>query len=361
MSVGPEGTSPYTRGTMETGTLGERRQVEVEIDDLYAEAKQTLSQSANRLRALTERLREVYADELDRWQEQQGPADRDAGADGQQVGRVGRARRLLSRLEVVTQELEERWRFLERGLAGESATGRSAADASAAPEPQRRDMAMRILEAQEEERALLAEELHDGPAQALSNATFQAEIVQRALRSDPVAAAVELEALRLTLAREMERMRGFIHQLRPAVDESGGLAAGLTDAAERLASEAGMDVRIDLSAPEEALAPPQRVAVLRVALEAMRNARKHSGASHLLVTTRVEPAQPPASSSWLLEVTDDGHGFSMDEVLEQSSRRHFGLRFMRDRARLVGASLEIVSDHVAGTTVRLRLDPRERS
>ena len=177
---------------------------------------------------------------------------------------------------------------------------------------------------------MLAEELHDGPAQALSNATFQAEIVDRALRHDPVLAAVELEALRLNLAREMKRMRGFIHQLRPAVNEAGGLRT-------------------------------QRVAVLRVALEAMRNARKHSGASHVLVITRVEPARPPAGSSWLLEVTDDGHGFSMDEVLEQSSRRHFGLRFMRDRARLVGASLEIVSDHVAGTTVRLRLDPRERS
>ena len=153
---------------------------------------------------------------------------------------------------------------------------------------------------------MLAEELHDGPAQALSNATFQAEIVDRALRHDPALAAVELEALRLNLAREMKRMRGFIHQLRPAVHESGGLRTGLTDAAQQLASEAGMDVRVDLAAPEEALAPPQRVAVLRVALEAMRNVRKHSGASHVLVTTRVEPARPPAGSSWLLEVTDDG-------------------------------------------------------
>ena len=344
MSAGPGGTSPYTRDTMETGTLGERRQVEVEVDDLYAEAKQTLSQSANRLHELTERLREAYGEELDKWQEQSGLEGRDAGADGQDAGRAGRARRLLSRMEVVTSELEEDWRFLERGLAAESMAGRSAADASTFSEPLRDDTAMRIFDALEEERTLLAEELHDGPAQALSNATFQAQIVDRALRHDPALAAVELETLRLNLAREMKRMRGFIHQLRPAVNEAGGLKTGITDAAQLLASEAGMDVQVDLAAPEEALAPPQRVAVLRVALEAMRNARKHSGASHLLVTTRVEPAQPPAGSSWLLEVTDDGHGFSMDEVLDQSSRRHFGLRFMRERARLIGARLEIISN-----------------
>ena len=127
-------------------------------------------------------------------------------------------------------------------------------------------------------------------------------------------------------------------------------------------TETGIGVEIDLTAPEELLDVPARTAVLRVALEALRNVRKHSGAAHVRLTTRLEAdAEPSGQTWWVLEVQDDGRGFSMDEVADQTGRRHFGLRFMRERAQLVGGWLEIVSEAAAGTTVRLRLDPRERS
>src|SRR5664279_1542577 len=90
-------TSPYTRPTMETGIRGDRR---ADVDALYTEAQQALTQSANRLRALTERLREVHATELEEARRAADP--RSSGADeagrDQQAMDTARAGQLLSRL-----------------------------------------------------------------------------------------------------------------------------------------------------------------------------------------------------------------------------------------------------------------------
>jgi two-component system sensor histidine kinase DegS len=220
------------------------------------------------------------------------------------------------------------------------------------------DIARLILEAREQERAHIAEELHDGPAQALANAIFRLEVIDRAIRSRSGGAPDELCELRTLLEREMDRMRAFIHQLRPSTDDPAVLASAVGDAADRLVAETGIAVDVDLAAPEAMLDLPRRTAVLRVALEALRNSRKHSGAARVRVSTRLEPSPVgDGHPSWILEVADDGRGFAVDEPGAKPARRHFGLRFMRERAQLVGAALEIVSDHAAGTIVRLKLDP----
>ena len=356
----PSGNA-YTPRTMETGIRGDRR---ADVDALYTEAQQALTQSANHLRTLTERLRELHAEELEtarRPAEPRSSGAREVGRD-QQAMDAARAGQLLGRLELITRDLEDDWRFLERGQQGEwTSSGRGSVDEAHVERPANLVEARLVLESQEQERTRLAEELHDGPAQALSNAVFRVHIVERALRSDPVLAAAELNTLGVVLERETDRLRDFIRQLRPSLQEPGDLGSVLTDAADQLRSETDTGVDIDLSAPEELLDVPARTAVLRVALEALRNVRKHSGAKRVRLITRLEAAEPPGHDWWILEVQDDGRGFSLDEVALQAGRRHFGLRFMRERAQLVGGWLEIVSGAAAGTTVRLKLDPRERS
>jgi len=331
---------------METGTQGGRRAPDIE--SLYAEAEALLSRSANELRAITERLRQGLAKN---------------GAPAEDTVRGGpRARALLSRLEITTRDLEDSWRFLERGMTGEwSDSGRAFVDQPGFQEAEGSRIAKRILEAKEGERLRLAEEIHDGPAQALANVSFQVEIIERMLVRDPSAASGELQAMRRTTDRELRKMRSFIHELRPNLDDAGGLAAALADTVERLTGETGIVVELDLQAPEDGLDLDGRTAVLRVAQEALRNVGKHAGAQHVIVATRQHPRTDGSPGPWVLEVRDDGRGFSVDEVLERSARRHFGLRFMRERAQLVSGDLEIVSDVVAGTTVRLRLEPGERS
>jgi signal transduction histidine kinase len=353
------GTTAYTPATMDAGTLRERRGPDV--DTLYAEVGSLLSRSANELRAITDRLREDYgraASERD-----DAPAPSAAPGDhSDPVVELARARSLLARLEIVTHDLEDSWRFVERSVVGTwSEPGPVFVDRPAYPGSEGSRIAKRMLEVQEQERARLAEEIHDGPAQALANVAFQVEIVERQLDRDPVAASAELAAMRRMIDRELRKMRGFIHELRPSLDDAGGLASALSDTVDRLSAETGIEVRMDLQAPEDWLDLDGRTAVLRIAQEALRNVGKHADAQHVIVVTRLSPAAGPSGSGWVLEIQDDGRGFSVDEVLEQSARRHFGLRFMRERAALVNGNLEIASDEASGTTVRLRLEPRERS
>ena len=69
----------------------------------------------------------------------------------------------------------------------------------------------------------LAQEIHDGPAQALSNAIFQAEYIERVAPTDPTTAAAEMRTLRELLRRELANVRDFISQLRPPVLDELGL------------------------------------------------------------------------------------------------------------------------------------------
>jgi signal transduction histidine kinase len=344
---------------MEMGTLGERRQAE--FDSLYAEAKQALGAGANQLRMVTERLRQAYAADL---LEFQAGAEAGAGMTERRMeaGGLARAKALLARLELTVRDLEQSWLFLERGVGGPwKGTGRSAADEPEGELPVRGVAAMQILEAQEAERAHVAEQLHDGPAQGLSNAAFQVEIIDRVLRADPAAAHEELKALRDQLQREVERMRGFIHQLHPMLGDDGGLDSALGELAEGM-DEEGIPVVIELHAPQDMLDPAVSTAVLRVAQEALRNIRKHSLATSVRITTFLESSRKDRSpDTWVLEVKDNGQGFSVDETLDRTPKRHFGLRFMRERAQLIGARLDIVSDPATGTTVRLALEPGKRS
>jgi signal transduction histidine kinase len=337
---------------MRESTLGERRGPDVTA--LYAEAEALLSRSANELRAITERLREAVATG------NVSPSDAHPVPD--RLAEVAHARSLLTRLELTTHGIEDDWRFLERGAVGEwSDDGRGLADQTSFTGTDGIRIAKRILEVQEQERARLAEEIHDGPAQALSNTVFGLEIADRQLVVDPDAARAELWRLRATVQRELERMRGFIHELRPSLDGQDALAQAIADSAERLSTDTGVEVELDLTAPEADLDLDRRTAVLRVAQEALRNVGKHAGARRVVVTTRLAPDATAGGPTWILEVQDDGKGFAIEEALEQSPRRHFGLRFMRERAQLVNASLEITSEGAAGTTVRLRLEPVEGS
>jgi signal transduction histidine kinase len=343
---------------MEMGTLGEPR--EATLDALYAEAKQVLSQSANQLRVLTDRLRHAHSTAEAHWQGSGlevhgGSTDATAGS-----AELAKGRQLLSRLELAVRDVEQCWLFLERGGGKDRDDGRANTEGLSGSTIEL--LARNVLEAQEEERTRIAEELHDGPAQALANAAFQVEVIDRTLRDDASAAALELAALRSLLDRELDRLRGFIHQLRPPLLDDGGLDRALEENAQRLVAEVGLIAEVRLDAPTSVLDGQDRMAVLRVAQEAMRNVRKHAGADRVWLVTSYEPG-PDASGAtgWVMEVRDDGRGFDVESAMSVTDRHHFGLRFMRERTTLIGGRLEILSEPGRGSVVRLTLEPGERS
>ena len=85
-----------------------------------------------------------------------------------------------------------------------------------------------------------------------------------------------------------------------------------------------------------------------MAQEALQNVRKHASASTVTVSTALD------GDSWILEVRDDGRGFDAGAVAARG-RSNFGLQFMRERAELIGARLDIRSRPDGGTVVRLAI------
>jgi two-component system sensor histidine kinase DegS len=207
---------------------------------------------------------------------------------------------------------------------------------------------MRIVEAQEAERARLAQEVHDGPAQSLSNAIFQVEYIERVIGQDQRLAATELRFLRELLRRELGEMRTFISQLRPHVLDELGLDGALRDAIDTSSAVIGAQISADLTGPSHRLSDAQQTVVLRVLQEALQNIRKHAGAQTIEVSTRLEGRE------WVLEIRDDGRGFDISAVAARG-RRNFGLQFMRERAELIEARLDVRSRPESGTVVRLAI------
>jgi two-component system, NarL family, sensor histidine kinase DegS len=352
---------PYTREQMDAARAA-TNPVGGGFDGLHAEAKAALASSANTLRAIRERYSAAYVEQQAAWLalRRQIEARDGALADGPEVG-AGRAadaqareareelqsirtdlgshQAELSRLEMAIRNIESIWLFLERGdtsLIAPPSSGPAA------------DLNMRIVQAQEAERARLARDVHDGPAQALSNAIFQVEHIEKLVGEDVRLARTELHFLRELLRRELGDVRGFISQLRPPLIEGLGLNGALKDTIAHLASISGVPMESDLQAPVERLDHASQTVVLRVVQEALQNIRKHASASKVTVATRAE------DGDWVLEIRDDGRGFDIASVASRG-RRNFGVQFMQERAELIGARFDVRSQPNEGTVVRLAI------
>lgn len=368
-------SDPYTQGSMEPSRAGTDAR-DSRFDGLHAEAKAAVGYSANTLKSVRERYREAYSESLGRWQElrdaldavDRGPTDgtqmqtgtapvdraahaAEAGADDARrralrgdvewlTADIGERQAELAKLEVAERTLERAWLFLERGDATLLTEVSGPATAG--------DYQMRIVEAQEGERSRLAQEIHDGPAQALSNTIFQVEYIERVIESDPLLARTELRFLRELLRRELGDVRAFISQLRPVLLDQLGLDGAISDTVEHMRTLTALDITTDLAAPTTQLSDGQRTVALRVAQEALQNVRKHAAATNVAVVTRLD------EDGWVLEVRDDGRGFDIGAVAARG-RRNFGLQFMRERAELIGARFDVRSRPDGGTVVRLAI------
>jgi two-component system, NarL family, sensor histidine kinase DegS len=381
----------YTRGRMDAARSSDdtRPVRDARIDGLRAEASEAVGHSANTLRAVSQQYRTAYADELARWQalrdeldsielgrpeaiarlrsvpnladadggarHRRAPASQSAAA-AEPFAAETRVRTLRAEVEALGQELglqQTELAKLEIALQNLEATkvlleGGDSGLVSADPEGLPTDVQMRIVEAQESERSRLAQEVHDGPAQVLSNAIFQVEYIERVIDADQRTARTELRFLRDLLRRELGSVRTFISQLRPPELDELGLDGAIADAIGRVTALTGLAIGSDLEAPEERLNEAQQTVVLRVLQEALQNVRKHGAASAVTVASAID------GDDWVLTVRDDGRGFDVGAVAARG-RRNFGLQFMRERAELIGARFEVHSRPDGGTLVRLAI------
>ncbi len=209
-----------------------------------------------------------------------------------------------------------------------------------------RALARRVVQSQEEERAHLARELHDGTSQTLVSTKLLIEAAVDALDREQHTQPALGKALQ-RLNDSLTEVRRLSHRLRPALLDTLGLPAALAHLAQEfsdpgpLAVQVAVGVTADSPAPE--LPDEVKTALFRVAQEALTNVHKHAHAR------QVEISLDFMGGGVQLEVRDDGQGFD-DSALQHDPQRGIGLRNMRERLEALGGHLAVRSD-TAGTRI----------
>ena len=197
-----------------------------------------------------------------------------------------------------------------------------------------------------EERNRLAREIHDTLAQSLLTLTFQLRAARGLIAAEPDRAAAELLAAETNARTALEEARRSVWNLGPAALETGSLIEALQG--ETDPRRAGMPCRLVVSGASRPLAADVQLALLRVAQEAISNARKHAQGSH--VEIRLEFLD----DSVALSVADDGTGFDPAVVDQRATASGgFGLSSMAERLRRLGGGFRIASGpgNEPGTTI----------
>jgi signal transduction histidine kinase len=211
-----------------------------------------------------------------------------------------------------------------------------------------RELMQRLLSAQEEERRRIAQDLHDHAGQVMTALIIQlGHLLSRLDRVDRATLTVELERLRDIAEHGLDEVHKLVYDLRPSILDDHGLGPALRTYADTHLRPAGLEVDLKMMGMEERLPRDIETAAYRIVQEAAANTLRHAEAKRLEI--RLDQR-----NDWLVVmIRDDGKGFDSEEVPQ--IRKSLGLQGMRERAELVGGSLQILSAAGAGTTVLARL------
>ncbi len=193
-----------------------------------------------------------------------------------------------------------------------------------------------------EERRRLAREIHDGIAQELASMGYAVDDLAARARYLPDLEA-DLKTLRSELTRVITELRLSIFDLRSEVQTTVGLGTALSDYVRQVGASSNLTVHLVLDETPMRLPIDSETELLRIAQEAVTNARKHANAHNLWVTCRIDPP------SAYLAVADDGSG------LGTPRDDSFGLEVMRERAQRIGARLAVGNRPEGGTAVEVTL------
>ncbi len=199
-----------------------------------------------------------------------------------------------------------------------------------------------------EERTRLAREIHDGLAQTLGFLKLQVAQMQSYLeRGDLQRLQGSLHVYYQTLAEAYQDARSAIDGLRIA-PTSTSLRTWLPQMLEEFQENIGSQLQVELSCLETQTDLPTEIQaqLIRILQEALSNVRKHAKAQHVWVSCSEQ------NSNLVLEIRDDGRGFSPEDV---SGPSQHGLRGMRERVELIGADFQMISRPQQGTTIRVCL------
>ncbi len=206
-----------------------------------------------------------------------------------------------------------------------------------------------------QERLNLAREIHDGLASDLAAVVALFKYYEQRRERDPDDAGQLLPQLRSMTEEILAGARNILQSLRPKTIRSEGLLASLLKLVDQFGRVNLVETNVSIRGEENAIPAEQKEVIFQVLRESLSNVRKHSRARNLWVVLDL------SSTPWVMTVRDDGRGFDVRRVAEDPRKvGSYGLVGMRERAELMGGTLEIVSQTLEGTVVTL-IGPAERA
>ncbi|WP_435101377.1 ATP-binding protein [Arhodomonas sp. AD133] len=200
-----------------------------------------------------------------------------------------------------------------------------------------------------EERAVIARELHDSLAQALSYLKIQTARLHRELHADTLdrsAAWAVVNEIREGLTNAYRQLRELLNTFRLRLNE-GGLTQALEAAAQEFSDRGGIAIDLDSRLSQWPLTPNEELHVVQIVREALANVVQHARATK--ATVRLEHSDGQA----VVSIIDDGIGMPVTSGRDN----HYGTTIMQERARGLGGDIAFVSPPEGGTRVRLRFEP----
>jgi two-component system sensor histidine kinase DegS len=313
----------------------ELEEVELMIEQSQLEVEKLVQRSGT----ITAHLQQVQAN-IDTMPRPDIRATYDAALESQQRLYVMRGQ--LDKLQNDKQHLHEiislNTKLLDL-IAGETSGSKNSGKVSSAT-TEKLEM---IIQAQEAERQRLSTQMHDGPAQALSNFILQTEIAMRLFDVDQARAREELANLKIAATSTFQKVRDFIVELRPMMLDDLGLVPTLKRYIDSYKEQTAVDIRMNVLGSEQRFESYLEVLIFRSVQELISNAVRHSQASQVKLLLDL------TESTISVVVEDNGRGFDQ-EILE--TRESMGLKLIRERIEMLGGELDISTSPGEGTRVR---------
>lgn len=285
---------------------------------------------------------------VESWMEHLHPDDRPRVRDERQKLQDGRLDRLSIEYRYLHPAQGQKWIQHLAGVAMRNASGRAIRTFGVVrditelkrAEAAARDLSGRLINAQEEERARLARELHDDITQRLARLAI--DVGRCELGTSEVPPAQTAREVREGLVQLSEDVHALSYRLHPSVLEDLGLAEALKAESERFTRRQSVPVEVNLRDLPDPIPPDAALCLFRVAQEALRNVARHAQAH------KVELALRSLDGGLQLAIQDDGAGF---DPARDRDRPSLGLSSMRERIHLLGGELDVDSAPGRGTTL----------
>lgn len=207
-----------------------------------------------------------------------------------------------------------------------------------------KELTQRVLDTQEEERGRVARELHDGISQILVGVKFALDVARRRLKSGDPRAQDTLESGAENLGLAIQEVRRISRDLRPGMLDDLGLGPAIKTLTDDFRQRTGIETRFETVVFRNMLSQEAKIALYRIAQEALTNVERHAEARLVSLDLRGH------RSGATLRVSDDGRGLG-DRSRPQSG---IGLRNMQERMDQLGGTLRVLSSKT-GTVIEAQV------